>query len=121
MLTGYQTQAVAYYLQDSGEYLCETCAGSATTTLTVAKAERGLDNSYGLRAIIRYSLDEVNGERTWEAASERVTDFSYNHTSIWARLIENDRDAEWRLTDRVAAKLGDLYHERCGQCDTVLD
>jgi hypothetical protein len=117
MLTGYQCETVAYYIADSGEYICRDCAVAATSSVTVDKAERGLTNAYGLSGIIRYSMGESNGERTWEAAQERVDDFQHDHPALFKALVRE----EWRLVDRIAEKFGDLYDERCGQCDALLD
>jgi hypothetical protein len=120
MLTGYQTEVVAFDVRDSGEYTCGACTAKATSQLTVDKAERGLTNAYGVSAIIRYELDEMNGQSTYEAAEERIDRFADEHPAIFGPLVEGDEHAEARLVDRVADKLGDLYHERCGHCDEVL-
>ena len=116
MLSGYQCEIVAY-LGDS-EFLCRDCAIEHTSALTVEKADMGLANSGGLTPLIRYTIDEHNGQRVWEAASERVQRFANEHPVIWAGLGDQDRD--WRLIDRVAEKLGDSFDERCGQCEKVL-
>lgn len=118
MLTGYQCEVVAY-LSDC-EFLCRDCAASETSQLTVEKADLGLANSGDLHPIIRYVLDEHNGQRIWEEAEERVRDFQADHPAIWEALVERNRDAEWRLTDRVAENLGDAYCEHCGGCGELL-
>jgi hypothetical protein len=120
MLSGYQCEAVAFIAEDGCEYLCRSCAEAETSALTVEKAERGLTNAYGLRGIIRYEVDTWDGERTWEAAQERVDSFASDHPAIFEALVENDRNVEWRLTDRIADRLGDTFHERCGQCGEPL-
>jgi hypothetical protein len=117
MLTGYQTEVVAFYVRDSGEYTCGACTAKATSQLTVDKAERGLGNAYGVSAVIRYELDESNGQRTYEAAEERVERFADEHPALAGLLLGGN---DQTLVDRVAERLGDLYHERCGQCDAVL-
>lgn len=117
MLTGYQCEIVAYLSEH--EFLCRDCAASETSALTVEKAELGLANSGGLDPIIRYVLDEHNSQRVYEYASEKVTDFQYDHPEL-AKLLMSARDSEWRLTDRIADRMGETYNETCGSCGEPL-
>ena len=69
MLTSYQCETVAFTLD--GEIICPDCAVKATSAITVAKAERGLDNGGGdLRPLSRYALDEYLSESSWDIEDE---------------------------------------------------
>lgn len=69
MLTASQCEVVAATFH--GEILCLDCAKRATSALTVEKAEAGLSHGFSdLSLLIRYELDEYNGERASEYADE---------------------------------------------------
>lgn len=74
MLTGYQTETVAFYHE--GEIIHDHCARELFGTLSVEKADRGLTNAYGLDPIIRYTLDELVYEQATEYVSEGGIDWA---------------------------------------------
>lgn len=137
MLTYHQAETVAYLATDSCEWTCVDCvdnelraAASWVTDVGIEKWHAGLDTpvqriaeelGFDGNGYCRYTLDEYDGERTYDAAEERVRDWEYDHPKL-AELfgIRALGDPRWRLIDRIAAKLGDTYHERCGSCDKVL-
>lgn len=113
MLTGYQAEIVAFI--GDGEFVCYDCAHKALDAGEFAAAENGLGS---LSPVSRYSVDEIDGERTWEAAEDRVREFEDRHPLL-AHVVLNDNN-RWRLVDRIADKLGDTFNERCGECGEVL-
>ena len=86
MLTGYQCETVAFTLD--GSIICPDCAVKATSAITVAKAERGLDHGFDLNALSRYSLDEYVGE----SASEYVSEEHEEGTPEWDAAFEQATD-----------------------------
>jgi len=72
MLTGYQCETIAYIVADAGEIICRGCAEDTYSTLCLDKLDRGLScgASGVLDPLIRYSVDEISGERASEYASE---------------------------------------------------
>jgi hypothetical protein len=119
MLTGYQCEVVAYYPPDSGEYVCPDCARKiAGTEIAFAKAERGMAD-WLLQPVIRYSMDESNGERVYEYADQLARDWEMAHPGL-AELLLNEQN-RWRLIDWLADRLEDVLAERCGECGEILD
>ena len=109
MLTGYQCETVAYLLPDGGEFLCRSCALEALPvdedgepSDDVAKADLRLENESNVRGVIRYEMDEYNGERAYEYVE-------YELGLTW----EKDREA----FDKA---LRDYPDECCGSCGTEL-
>ena len=79
MLTASQCEVVAAILH--GEILCLPCAKS--------KAEQGLSHGGGdLSLLIRYELDEYNGQLASEHADEEVGDYSDN-PDAWNEAFDN--------------------------------
>ena len=100
MLTASQCEVVAAILH--GEILCLPCAKSETSALTIEKAEQGLSHGGGdLSLLIRYELDEYNGERASEHADEEAGDYSDN-PDAWNEAFDN------------------YPGEHCGSCGTEL-
>lgn len=87
MLTYDQCQVVAFTL--NGAIICPDCAAKATSTVTVAKAEQGLTTGDDLTPLIRYSLDEYNGERAGEHADEEVGDWTQENASEWQKVFDD--------------------------------
>lgn len=110
MLTGYQVEIVAFIAE--GEFVCRDCAHKALDNGELA--ELGIGCSYS--PVSRYSIDEYNSERVYEAAEERVSDFELDHPYFF----EGVRDKRWRLIDKVVEKIGDTYAETCGECGEVI-
>lgn len=70
MLSAYGA-AVAAYTTEDGELICAGCARATLGELGVARLDSGLDEqSRGIRPLIRYELDQFNGERAWEYAAQ---------------------------------------------------
>lgn len=135
MLTGYQCEVVAF--QTDGEFICYDCAVKEWSTVRVEKIERGLD-SFDVSPIIRYTLDEINGENAYEAARERVSETAdllgipYEVQRFWSSypgqgddpvtVEQRDKyDRYHRLVDRLAEGLEEVYGECCGHCGEKLD
>jgi hypothetical protein len=116
MLTASQCEIVAY--ATDGEIVCRDCAIRDYGELSASKADEGLVNAYDLSPLIRYSIDEYNGERVYEEANERIRDWRYDHPVLAELLLDDHR--EWRLADRIVDRLGDTFDERCGSCGEVI-
>lgn len=121
MLSGYQCQVVAFAY--NGEYICRECASKATSSVTLEKAERGLATSYDISPIIRYELDELNGQRAYEHAEERAREWEQDHPVLALHLLYIDGTTErktdyYRLIDRLAEK---SPSECCDDCGEELD
>lgn len=149
MLTATQCEIVAYVTD--GEIVCRDCLVARYSTVFVERLDAGIGGStHDISPLIRYEVDTLSGERIWEAAEERVSDFEANHPELalalgvnakrergfrvarhnglgrllsqrWERetLVPEGRN-RWRIVDRVADQLGDVYGERCGQCGELL-
>ena len=101
MLTASQCEVVAAFL--NGELLCLHCARNETSALTISKAEAGHSHGGGdLSLLIRYELDEYNGERAYEYVE-------YELGLTW----EKDREAFDKAVE-------DYPDECCGSCGTAL-
>ena len=87
MLTASQCEVVAAILH--GEIICLSCAASETSALTIQKAEAGHAHGGGdLSLLIRYELDEYNGQLASEHADEEVGDYSDN-PDAWHEAFDN--------------------------------
>ena len=119
MLTASQCETVAY-LGEGAVYHPE-CAAQRFSTLTVEKADVGLDNSGGLRPMIRYELDEWQSQDAYSLAEERVSDFEYDHprTAALLGLGFNGRN-RYRLIDRLADRFADTCGPTCDECLEVI-
>lgn len=129
MLTAAQCETVAY-LGDGAVYHPE-CAAKRFSTLTVEKADVGLDNSGGLRPLIRFELDEWTYQDAYSLAEERVDDFEVDHPAL-ARVLgvadlrdghDPDLDIDrnrWRLIDRLADRFSDTAGPTCDECLEVI-
>ena len=101
MLTASQCEVVAAALH--GEIICLPCARNETSALTISKAEAGHAHGGGdLVLLIRYELDEYNGERAYEYAE-------YELGLTW----EKDPEAFDKAVE-------DYPDECCGSCGTEL-
>ena len=136
MLSAYAAEVVAFIDGEAGEFICYDCAHKALDRGEFDRSERGLGS---LSPVIRYSLDEMNGERVYEAAEERILDLveeyvaPHAETTAWhivegwkqrpAREVWSDGGYTrryYRLVDKIAEKLGDSYGEVCGDCGEVI-
>ena len=112
MLTASQCEVVAAVL--NGEIICLPCAKSATSSLTIEKAEQGLSHGGGdLSLLIRYELDQIVSEDAWQLAEEDAD----------RREDEAHPDDPWvgesrlEYVDRQARDHANGY---CGSCGTEL-
>lgn len=119
MLTGYQCEIVAYVAY--GGFYCRECMAKATSLLSVEKADMGLSHAGEFEPVIRYSLDEYTGERTWEDAEERWYEIRRRHPVLAEAVARknasasyDNQDAPWRVIDRLAEKRP--YTEHCESC-----
>lgn len=113
MLTGYQCEVVAFI--GEGEFICYNCAQKALDAGEFAQSELGLGS---LSPVIRYSLDEFNGERVYEAAEEAYEERAENGTAP----VDDDGTPleKWRAIDVIAEELEDAYAECCSECGEVI-
>ena len=109
MLTGYQCEVVAFIAE--GGFICSKCAHEALDAGEFARSERGLGD---LSPVIRYSLDEDEGEMQWENAREHVSEFEDDHPGLdlsvkhgWGTVFDH-------LVDHYAES--HPYHETCEEC-----
>lgn len=123
MLTAYQAETVAF--SGDGELVCYDCVKAELDEVAFAKAEDGLHHTYS--PLCRFTVDEYDGERIWEKATQRVDDFVADHPVLADLLLKDPtdeyghrRDWTWRLVDRVTENLGDAFKETCGNCGAVL-
>lgn len=126
MLSGYQCEIIAYV--GDGEIICRKCAVAQESSVTIEKLDAGLSACTDLSPLIRYSVDEMSGERQYEWARERARDFSESHPVLADKLGVRDFGASfltdvrernlWRLYDRLAEK---APGECCGNCGEELD
>lgn len=93
MLTGFQTEVVAFILDaDNPCPICPRCAALATSSVTVEKAALGLDNAFGLRPVIRYTADQYAGEDGDGLACDRCYEWIVQPDPL-VRAFYND--GEW--------------------------
>ncbi|MDF2753398.1 MAG: hypothetical protein K0S82_1781 [Gaiellaceae bacterium] len=78
MLTAYQAETIAFV--GEGEIVCYDCVEKETGELGLEQADRGLHHTYS--PLCRYSIDEHNGERTYEEAEERLNDWVADHPEL---------------------------------------
>ncbi len=121
MLTGYQCEVVAF--QTDGALICPECATKRYGEARVAATERGL--GYGdISPLIRYSLDEWEGERVYELARERLSDFVFDHphlASLFGVTPNSSGSNEWRVLDKLAERFEELGKEHCEDCGEALN
>jgi hypothetical protein len=124
MLTASQCETVAYH-GDGAVYHPE-CARQRFSALTVEKADVGLDNSGGLRPLIRFELDEWQGQDAYALAEEYADRFEDDHPTLAATLgVASPRSGldlsaatrnRYRLIDRLADRFADTSGPSCDEC-----
>ncbi len=124
MLTGYQCEIVAYL--GDGEIICRECAAQDYSELTLEKVDLGLTNVSELRPLIRYNVDELNGERAYEDARERLEDYAGIVGATWATVqawgqydkeTSQDPRSKYNRYHRLLEKLAEnAPGETCGAC-----